>query len=183
MRKVIIKIKKISLRILIKIRNGIYYFFQIILARSYFCPRFLRRFFYNLCGCKIKTKQINPKNFIFGNKLKIGKKTFINYDNFFDLSDKITIGENVRIAMRNTFVTSTHEIGEESRRGGQGLTKPIVIEDGCWIGANCTILPGVTIHKGTIIGAGSLVNKDCDANSIYVGVPAKKIKDLNEKGK
>ena len=55
---------------------------------------------------------------------------------------------------------------------------PVKIDDGCQIGANVTILPGVHIGKEYVIGAGAVVNKDCEPNGVYVGVPAKRIKDL-----
>lgn len=64
--------------------------------------------------------------------------------------------------------------------GGVSKTAPIRIEDGCWIGANVTILPGVTIKAGTVIAAGAVVIHDCDENALYGGVPAKKIRDLQE---
>lgn len=53
-----------------------------------------------------------------------------------------------------------------------------MIENGCWIGANVTVLPGVTIKSGTIVAAGAVVVRDCEGNCIYGGVPAKKIKNL-----
>ena len=62
--------------------------------------------------------------------------------------------------------------------GGVGITKYIFIGDGCWIGANVTILPGIEIGTGCIIGAGALVTKNCKPNGLYVGVPAKRIRDL-----
>lgn len=77
-------------------------------------------------------------------------------------------------------VTDSHEIGNEEKRAGTPYFPKISIGDGCWIGANSTILGGVNIGKGTIIGAGSLVNKDCEPNSLYAGVPAKLIKRINE---
>ena len=52
----------------------------------------------------------------------------------------------------------------------------ITIGDDVWIGANCVILPGVHIHNGAVIGAGSVVTKDIPANAIAVGNPAKIIK-------
>ncbi|EHM32411.1 Putative acetyltransferase [Enterococcus faecium E4453] len=58
------------------------------------------------------------------------------------------------------------------------MPAPIVIEDGSWIGANVTVIPGVTIHKGAIVAAGSVVVKDCEENALYAGVPAKKIRNL-----
>lgn len=56
----------------------------------------------------------------------------------------------------------------------------IVIKDDTWIGANVTILPGVTIEKCVVIGAGSVVNKNCEAYGVYAGVPARKIKDIRK---
>lgn len=155
-------------------------FFQTGIAGSTLCPRVLRVAIYRLFGNKIQTKRINAKCFIGGNKLEVGRKSFINYGNFFDLTDRIIIGENVCLGMRSTFITSSHRIGDSKRRASDGTSAPIIIEDGCWIGGGCTILPGVTIGKGTIIGAGAVVTKDCDPNSIYAGVPAKKIRTLDE---
>ena len=148
------------------------------IAGGYLCPRTLRMIIYRCFGMKIKTNHISPKCFIGGTKLSVGKGSFINYMNFFDLSDNVTIEENVHVAMCCRFVTSTHKIGDNIRRGGNGVTAPILVENGCWIGANVTILPGVTIHEGTIIAAGAVVTRDCEANSLYGGVPAKKIKQL-----
>lgn len=76
------------------------------------------------------------------------------------------------------FCSSTHKIGSEKKRAGDAVGNPIYIEDGCWIGARSLILPGVTIGKGTIIAAGSIVTKNCEPNSLYAGIPAKKIKHL-----
>ena len=54
--------------------------------------------------------------------------------------------------------------------------RPVVIEDDVWIAANTIILPGVTIKKGAIIGAGSVVTKDVMEYNVVAGVPAKVIK-------
>lgn len=153
-------------------------FFQTSVAGSCLCPRWLRFVIYRLFGNKVHTTHINARCFIGGSNLYVGKNSFINFDNFFDLTDKITIGNNVHIAMKSVFITSTHKVESEFRRAGKGISQPIVIEDGCWIGGNVTILPGVTVGHGTIIGAGAVVIKDCEPNSVYAGVPAKKIKTL-----
>ena len=58
--------------------------------------------------------------------------------------------------------------------------KPIVIGENVWIGSNSTILPGVTIGKGSIIAAGAVVTKDVDENVVVGGVPAKFIKKIEE---
>lgn len=143
------------------------------------CPRVIRALIYRIMGNKIKTIQINAGCYIGGNKLSIGKGTFVSYHCFFDLSDKIIIGNSVNIAMRCTFITSSHETGDYTRRAGNATHRPITIGDGCWIGGNVTVLPGVNIGNGTIIAAGAVVTKDCDSNSVYAGVPAKKIKRLS----
>lgn len=98
-----------------------------------------------------------------------------------DLGDDIIIGDNVSIAFNCTFINSTHEMGDENQRAGIGLTKKIIIEDGCWIGAHTTILPGVKIAKGCIIGANSLVTSSTEPNGLYIGSPAKRVKNLNIK--
>ena len=155
-------------------------FFQTGIAGSTLCPRVLRVAIYRLFGNKIRTRRINARCFIGGSKLEVGEGSYISFENFFDLTDKIIIGKEVFLGMRSNYITSTHKIGDNKRRASDTISAPIIIEDGCWIGGGCTILPGVTIGKGTIIGAGAVVTKDCDPNSIYAGVPAKKIRTLDE---
>lgn len=153
-------------------------FFQGSIAGSYLCPRFLRYIIYRIFGNRIHSFRINPRCFIGGNKLTVGKRVFINYNNFFDLTDSIVIGNDVCIAMNGTFITSTHKISNSNRRAGEGISAPIVIEDGCWIGGGVTIMPGVTVKSGCIVNTGAVVTKDCEPNSLYAGIPAKKIRDL-----
>ncbi|WP_280788319.1 acyltransferase [Paenibacillus sp. PastF-3] len=166
--------KKIPIRIKIILWD---LFVNIIFA-SPLIPREVRVVFYRLFGMKIKTRAINPKNYIIGKKLSIGKGTFVNYSCFFDCTSLIEIGERCNIAMGTMFVTASHQIGNIERRAGLDISKPIKIGNGCWIGARSTILPGVTIGEGCIIAAGSLVIKNCSPNSLYAGVPAKRIKEL-----
>lgn len=52
----------------------------------------------------------------------------------------------------------------------------VSIGDSCWLGARATILPGVTIGEGTIIGAGAVVTEDCKPGAVYAGVPARRIR-------
>lgn len=94
-------------------------------------------------------------------------------------SAKIQIGDNVRIAMDVSFICISHEIGPSSRRAAADTYKDITVGDGVWIGAKATILQGVNIGSGTIIGAGSLVLNDCEPDCLYAGVPAKLIKRLD----
>ena len=144
-------------------------------------PPILRKIIYRLKGFKIgKDSKIYPKCFCGAKcKLTLGKNSFINWQNFLDLNDNITIGNNTLIAMRCNFITTFHDIGPHEFRGGKSRTAPIVVGNGCWIGTNCTILPGVKIADGCVIGANSLVTKDTEPDGLYVGSPAKRIKTLN----
>lgn len=146
---------------------------------GYATPLWLRKGIYNLFGMKIRKCHISPKCFFGSKRIEIGEGTFINYRCFFDGANNISIGKNCRIAMNCSFITSTHVIGDETMRASEGISKPITIGNGCWIGSNSTVLPGVNIGNGTIIAAGSVVVHDCEENSLYAGVPAKKIKQLS----
>lgn len=152
----------------------------------YLPPPILQRWIYNSLGYAIhKTSRIYPQCFCGAGKgkLKVGANSYINYRVFLDLGSDIVIGNNVSIAFNCTFINSTHEIGDANQRAGLGIVKKIIVEDGCWIGARTTIMPGVTIRKGCVIGSDSLVLADTEPNGLYVGHPAKRIKDLNKLNK
>lgn len=124
---------------------------------------------------------VRSKIFFNSKNVTIGKGTRVNsYSKFFssESGGDIIVGETCSIAMNVTLTTMTHEIGESQRRAYGHIYQPIIIEDGVWIGASSTILPGVTIGKGCIIAAGAVVTKDCEPDGMYAGVPAKRIKDL-----
>lgn len=125
---------------------------------GYLCPHGLRTHIYQKYGNRIAPgTTIYPRCFIGGGKLAVGKNSFISVECFFDLSERIEIGENVSVAMRSVFITSTHKVGGAEKRATDAVAEPITIGDGCWIGANVTVLPGVHIGAGTIIAAGSVV--------------------------
>lgn len=106
----------------------------------------------------------------------IGSNVFINQGCI--IHPNTMIGNEVLFGFRVLVIPDTHKIGPSNKRAGEVIYKPIVIEEGCWIGANSIILGGVTVGHGTIIAAGSLVNKNCEPNCIYGGNPAKLIKNL-----
>ena len=126
----------------------------------------IRKVLYKIAGLNIGQASIHSECFIGGNNLTIGDGTFI------------CIKEKCNIAYEVTFCTSSHRIGNSEKRAGENIAKGITVNKGCWIGARVTILPGVTVGEGCIIAAGSVVSEDCEPNSLYAGVPAKKVKDL-----
>ncbi|MGU3341876.1 acyltransferase [Methylobacterium mesophilicum] len=112
-------------------------------------------------------------------KLVVGNETFINYGFFFDGAGDLSIGKNVRIGQFFRVITATHEVGpSEQRCNIEAIIKPVSIEDGCWIGANVTVMPGVTIKRGCVIGANSLVVESTDEDCLYYGTPARRIKNF-----
>ena len=106
--------------------------------------------------------------------LRVGTDTWISPGSIFmtNQSSKIILGNNCDIGPEVAFVTGSHEIGSSLRRAGKGVSSSIVIEDGVWIGARSTILGGVTVGKGAIIAAGSLVKENVPKNALAAGVPA-----------
>lgn len=91
----------------------------------------------------------------------------------------LEIGEDVMMGPNCIIITSSHAHSDVSiHMIYQGDTAPqkVTIEDDCWIGFNVIILPGVTIGKGSIIGAGAVVTKSIPPYSIAVGVPARVVK-------
>lgn len=88
----------------------------------------------------------------------------------------LVIGNNVMIASNSCISTLTHDYNENSMRFSKVVARPIRIEDDVWIGSGAIILPGITIKKGAVVGAGSVVTKDVPENAIVVGNPARIIK-------
>lgn len=92
----------------------------------------------------------------------------------------ITLEDNVYLGPNVSLICVSHNIGSSNQRAGANTYMSIKISKGAWIGANTTILPGVTIGKGAIVAAGSVVNRDIPSNQLWGGGIAKYIKDLNE---
>lgn len=153
-----------------------------VVASGVVCHRHVRNTIYRWHGVELSQGCEVKAGCYIGDRigaLKIGGSTFVNYNCWFDLGDDITIGDNCNIAMNVTFLNSTHEVGSSEKRAGKYASMPISVGDGCWIGANALIMPGVTVEDGVIIAAGSVVTKDCESNCLYGGVLAKKIKELD----
>ncbi len=124
---------------------------------------------------------IRPSNIYggpIGEGLVMGDNSNIGPYNYIGCSGKITIGNNVMLAPRVSIYAENHVFDNPNITiKAQGVAKSaVVIEDDCWIAANVVILAGVTIGKGSVIAAGSVVNEDIPAFSVVAGVPARVIK-------
>lgn len=112
--------------------------------------------------------------------IAIGRNCNIGYHFSILNASNVTIGDNVLIASHVLITSENHGMNPEmisyTRKHQPLVSEPVEIGDGCWIGENVCILPGVKIGKKSIIGAGSVVTKPIPAYSIAVGNPAKVIK-------
>jgi acetyltransferase-like isoleucine patch superfamily enzyme len=112
-------------------------------------------------------------------QLIIGENSVVGDFSILDVSADIHIGKNIAIGPRCTIYTHDHDYTDVAATvpwKGEAVTKPVRIEDGAWIGANVTLLPGVTIGENAIVAAGSVITKSIPAGTISAGVPAKVIK-------
>ena len=112
----------------------------------------------------------------FGRHLRIGKNVFINSGVMFTDLGGITLEDNVLIGPRANIISVNHPVEPQARRGI--VLNPVRICKNAWIGANATILPGVTVGENAIVAAGAVVSKDVPPNTVVGGVPAKIIKTI-----
>ena len=132
-----------------------------------------------------------PIMFDYGFNTYFGDNCYTNF-NFLCLDVcEVKIGNNVLFGPNVTIVTPLHPLLAEERniREIDGelcdyeYAKPITIEDNCWIAANVVICGGVKIGHDSVIGAGSIVTRDIEPNSLAVGNPCKVIRKITEKDK
>lgn len=113
----------------------------------------------------------------YGQGLVMGEHSSIGPYGYVGCSGKIIIGKNVMFGPKCSLFAENHNFSDiNSSIKSQGVNqKGIIIEDDCWIGSNVTILDGVTIGKGSVIGAGTLVTRNIPAGSVVVDKRNKQI--------
>ncbi len=159
-------------------------FNKAILILGKLLPMRFRIKLYRNLGMKIGSNSIIASEFYCDrlSGVNIGKGCYLNRFVYFHNTDissiSITIGDNVYIGPHVKFLCASHEVGTSEKRAGKTICGSIFVEDGAWIGANSTILPNVRICRGVVIGAGAVVTKSTEMNSLYLGIPAKKVKGL-----
>ena len=114
----------------------------------------------------------------FANHLEMGVNSFINYDCIMLNNAMVKLGDNVLVGPKVSFYTVMHPIDAKQREQWLVYAKPITVEDNVWIGGSVTILGGVTIGKNAIVGAGAVVTKDVEPNTIVVGNPARVLRKI-----
>ena len=145
---------------------------------SYHNPDEIREIMEHLTG-----RSIDPSFGLFppfytdcGKNIKIGKNVFINSGCRFQDQGGIAIDDGALIGHNAVLATLNHNPDPEKRNNL--LPAPIHIGKRVWLGANVTVLPGVTIGDNAIVAAGAVVTKDVQPNAVVGGVPAKFIKHI-----
>ena len=105
----------------------------------------------------------------------------LNYNCVILDTSPVHIGAGAFLAPGVCLACSGHAIDPAQRGQGIGTSAPITLEDNVWIGANSTVIGGVTIGAGSIIGAGSTVTRDIPAGVVAAGVPCRVIRPITEK--
>jgi acetyltransferase-like isoleucine patch superfamily enzyme len=135
-------------------------------------------------GCRIEAFPKIKENIV----LQFGKSVQINDYVHITAMESVTIGNNVLLASKIYISDCSHGsyCGDENDTHPNTIpkdrslfAKPVLIEDNVWLGEFVSVLPGVSIGKGTIVGANSVVSKSLPDNVIAVGSPAKPIKKFN----
>jgi serine acetyltransferase len=109
-------------------------------------------------------------------KIMIGAGVYVNRYTVIDAHQLVTIGRRCMIGPHCYITDADHGTRPGQPIAVQPMTiAPVRIDDGAWIGANVSVLKGVTIGRGAVVGAGSVVTRDIPANAIAVGVPARTV--------
>lgn len=148
--------------------------------------KILGRFFFiinkfiNRCLSQYLTSLVNTENGIINAEVDLyhpeniflGKNSYVNGGKLYaGNSSKIIIGNNCMISYGVHIRTTTHNYKDRNvpMNNQGGYEKDIIIEDNCWIGYGAQIMPGITIHNGSVVGAGAVVTKDVEKNTVVGG--------------
>lgn len=113
----------------------------------------------------------------YGCNIEIGERFFSNSNLTVLDCAVVTIGDNVLLGPNVLLIAAGHSLSVANRNKGVEAA-PVVIEDDVWLGAGVTVVPGVRVGKGSVVGAGAVVTKDVPPYSLAVGAPARVIRKV-----
>lgn len=116
----------------------------------------------------------------YGSNITLGSNFYANHNCTILDGARVSFGDNVFIAPNCVFSTAGHPVDAGQRAQGLEIALPITVGDNVWIGANTAVLPGVSIGSNTVIGAGSVVNRDIPDGVIAAGVPCRVIRKITD---
>ncbi len=130
-------------------------------------------------GCWIEP----PLRANWGSHTHLGNHVYANFNLTLVDDTHVYIGDHVMIGPNVTITAAGHPIEPSLRWDAAQYNFPVRIEENVWIGAGAIILPGVTIGKNSVIGAGSVVTKDIPQNVVAVGVPCRVLREIGPRDK
>ncbi len=148
----------------------------------------LRTVLYRLGGVRIGARSLLLGSIELAGPGRIQERFVIGQDSqitaplYADVCAPVQIGSRVFIGHHVVLITTDHAIGPPWQRCGGWRSAPITIEDGAWICARATILPGVRVGRGAVVAAGAVVTRDVPPNTLVGGVPAKVLRQLDAEG-
>jgi maltose O-acetyltransferase len=116
----------------------------------------------------------------YGNNIYIGEHVFLNVLCTILDCNEVHIGHNVMIGPSVQIYTAAHHLQADLRIQGWEVAKPIVIEDNVWLGGGAILLPGVSIGRNAVVGAGAVVSRSVPADTVVAGNPARVIREIKQ---
>jgi maltose O-acetyltransferase len=130
-----------------------------------------------------ETKVRTPFYCDFGDGIRIGARTFINFNCTMLDGARISIGDECLLASGVQLITATHPVDPVTRRAAWEQALPVTLADGVWIGAGAIVCPGVSVGENTVVGAGSVVTGNLPAGVVAYGNPAKAVREIGEQNR
>ncbi|WP_339107975.1 sugar O-acetyltransferase [Thioclava sp. GXIMD4216] len=114
----------------------------------------------------------------YGQHIRLGARSFVNYNCTILDCAPVRIGEEVLIGPYVQIFAATHPLEAAPRRAMLEMSKPVRIHDGVWIGGGAILCPGMTIGENAVVAAGAVVTRDVAPNALVAGNPARLIRPL-----
>jgi maltose O-acetyltransferase len=122
---------------------------------------------------------IGPLRCDYGWNVTLGDRAFLNYDVVILDCAPVRIGERALVGPRVQLIAADHPRAAAQRATGLESAAPVTIEDDVWVGAGAIVLPGVTVGRGSIVGAGSVVTREVPAGVVAAGNPCRVLREVS----
>ncbi|UKB81939.1 sugar O-acetyltransferase [Chryseobacterium sp. MEBOG06] len=134
----------------------------------------------NILGSTKENLCIEPSFWCdYGYNIEVGENFYANHNLVILDCAKVQFGDNVFIGPNCSFYTAGHPLDAKQRNQGLEYARPITVGDNVWLGGNVVVLPGVSIGKNSVVGAGSVVTKDIPDSVVAVGNPCRVVRDIS----
>ncbi|WP_436850518.1 sugar O-acetyltransferase [Streptomyces griseoloalbus] len=121
-----------------------------------------------------------PLHVAYGRHVHLGDDVYVNFGLTLVDDVEVFVGDRVMFAPHVTISTTGHPVHPDLRRDGSQFSAPVRIEDDVWIGAGAVLLPGVTVGRGSVVGAGSVVTADVPPMTVVAGTPARVLRQITD---